>query len=276
MRSSDLNFGRVIDGGLIKFGDVPFKENKEDFDRETFNGFRCIEPPQDGVHDGEHILFAGCSITWGEGLLKEETWPYLAYQEISKSKKNSGYFNIGFPGLSISQICFWLFKYFDRYGNPDTIFLLLPTPDRFITAFGDADPQLGGALLDEGNTKNINATKLVVRHYSLEIYSMLEAYCLSNGIRLITSTWSSESSEKRDMHLTTTDLLKNTKFFKPLNSLNSGYDIVKFAYEYIDNVNPKTKLFARDNSHPGEPQQAFYAYFMLKQYFGEEYVNPWF
>lgn len=276
MKSNNLNFGRVIDGGLIDFETVPFNKDKKDFDRETFNGFRCDTPPEDKIHEGSHILFAGCSITWGEGLFKEETWPYLAYQEIAKVEKTSGFFNIGFPGLSITQICFWLFKYFDTYGNPDTLFLFLPTPDRFITAFGDGHPQLGGALLEEGEANTLSSTKLVCRHYSLEVYKMLEIYCLSNNIRLITSSWSSESHDQKDMNVSTQDLLKNEKFFKPIGSPETEHDMARFSYEYINRVGPKTGVLARDNSHPGEPQQAFYAYFMLKQYFGEDYGNPWF
>ena len=47
-------------------------------------------------HKNKHILFAGCSNTFGEGVEYEKTWAYRLYKEISKERlikvENSHYF----------------------------------------------------------------------------------------------------------------------------------------------------------------------------------------
>ena len=77
-------------------------------------------------HDGKHILFAGCSNTFGLGNFLEDVWSYKVYKEIEKNEKVSGYFNIGSPGATISEISYQIFVYCKDYGYPDTVFINLP------------------------------------------------------------------------------------------------------------------------------------------------------
>ena len=72
------------------------------------------------THEGLHIVFSGCSNTWGTGLNK-----------ILKENPCSGYFNLGILGTSVASQIINLFKYFKEYGNPDIIFINFPDLLRF-------------------------------------------------------------------------------------------------------------------------------------------------
>jgi hypothetical protein len=99
-------------------------------DMYSFNSHGYRSEEFSDTHEGLHVLFAGCSITFGEGLFLEDTWPKLVYDELSKTNTMSGFFNIGTRGASRSYVMYQIEKYIDRYGCPDIIFVNFPDPYR--------------------------------------------------------------------------------------------------------------------------------------------------
>jgi len=82
------------------------------------------------VHDGQHILFSGCSETEGAGANIEHAWSKILYDKISQKIKCSGFFNLAKSGWGYSRIISNCLTYFKKYGNPDIIFILLPNSGR--------------------------------------------------------------------------------------------------------------------------------------------------
>ena len=75
-------------------------------------------------HSGKHILFAGCSHTFGQGNLLKDVWSHKLYEELEGEK--SGFFNLGTPGATYSEIAGQVLSYIAYYGVPDIVFILLP------------------------------------------------------------------------------------------------------------------------------------------------------
>ena len=128
-------------------------------------GYRCDDFIE--KHDKKHILFSGCSMTVGNGLEESETWAKMLYEELNKNNEYSGYFNLAISGYSVAKIIYNLFKYFKLFENPETIFLLLPPIDR----------------------KDIFYKDSVCEEMFFYNYLMLEQYCYSNKIKLISTFW---------------------------------------------------------------------------------------
>jgi hypothetical protein len=122
-------------------------------------------------HSGMHILFAGCSNTYGLGTDLENLWAKKVYNKIKETQEVSTYNNIGFNAGSIIEIVFHIFRYIERFGNPDVIFVLLPERDRDDEFF-----------FDEHEVKYSDS-------FNLSIYHALEVFCRSSNIKLISSTW---------------------------------------------------------------------------------------
>lgn len=78
------------------------------------------------VHEGKHILFAGCSETEGLGHKLENTWAHQVYSKINESEKISGFFNIGVRALSITAINRQIINYIMMYGKPNSLFVNYP------------------------------------------------------------------------------------------------------------------------------------------------------
>ena len=72
--------------------------DQDDSVRYYFNslGYRSDEFTK--FHDGEHILFAGCSETEGMGGALESCWSYMTYKKLSETKNVSGFFNLSKGG----------------------------------------------------------------------------------------------------------------------------------------------------------------------------------
>ena len=92
------------------------------------NNFRCEEFKKN--HKDTHILFSGCSVTYGQGLLEDEIWAKKLYNKIKQEIPVSGFFNLGVVGIGICDIVANIFKYIDNFGKPDLIFILLPPIQR--------------------------------------------------------------------------------------------------------------------------------------------------
>ena len=229
--------------------------------------FRCDEFTD--KHEGEHVLFSGCSVTYGVGLYTKELWSYKIYQMIKATKSVSGYYNLGTPGTSVMDICANIMKYIANYGKPDAIFLDLPDLNRFY-----AIPKEEGIIqsMDRMSLEQIyNALPNWIRHgtyngrptpevevtkiHTYNYLKFLEQYCEEAGIKLYIFSYVMETTA----FLKTTDL-------KRLFDFNND-SIVDELYEYSQkNKTDEYFLIARDKRHHGTAFHDAWAKLMYDAY----------
>jgi hypothetical protein len=123
-----------------------YKLNKYGFRSEEFTS----------SHEGRHVVFAGCSYTYGDSVFLEDSWTYKLYLDIAKKEKLSGYFNLGNPGSSTKESVDKIFSYIELFGNPDVIFLLMPSAERDFRKNSYEDLYLStNRLIEHCNNNNI-------------------------------------------------------------------------------------------------------------------------
>jgi len=177
------------------------------------NNFRSEEFVKE--HDGKHILFAGCSNTFGEGIEYEKAWAHRMYQKIKETEKLSGYFNLGVCGASIFEILVNLNRYIQKYSFPDVIFLLLPEIERDIRYF---------------NSPRVSLTSIIC-----ELYSEFELLCKTNNTKLFATSWLNLDEELFAAKYSTQE-----KFFQ-IKTVNNVY-LKDTFYENIAGVNPYEQI----------------------------------
>lgn len=152
---------------LIEQGGVWLKNDYGIDYKLNSRNLRCDEFKRD--HNGEHIIFAGCSNTFGVGTEYEDTWAYQVYNEISKVKDVSGYYNLGLNAGTAMESILQIFAYIKEFSVPDTIFLFLPELERDDAFFF---------------YPHEHTDEFVVR-----LYGILDLFCKLSGTKLITSSW---------------------------------------------------------------------------------------
>jgi hypothetical protein len=263
---------------LVKY---PFSKKLFGFNTEDSYGyemrnsmaFRCDEFSKD--HDGKHILFSGCSVTFGSGLELKETWAHKLYSKISEKEKVSGYYNLGVPGTGIFFMVSNLFKYFNKYGNPDIIFLNLTDLLRFygVDEFGpdikrpfifkDIVDLLSKKVYHDQNWDTEQDESHFARWVNYYDYIlMLEAYCKTNNIQLFIFSYSSATTET----LRKVDI---DSFY----DINPTYIIDQLIEYAADNKVDKYFLTARDGAHEGHGLHTRWAEKMFDLYTEESNVN---
>lgn len=181
------------------------KYDKHNSVRYYFNslGFRSDEFTDS--HNGEHVLFAGCSETEGVGGNIESCWSYMVYEKLSEAKKLSGFFNLSRSGWGHDVIIPNIIEYISKYGKPDKIYMLLPNLSRDFEWKGiDSEEEVyiystktpyflnEKIILSDGTKREKQSLeeqrKLIVKF--IVLIKLFEEYCLSNDIELVWSTWS--------------------------------------------------------------------------------------
>jgi hypothetical protein len=210
-------------------------------------GFRSEEFKK--THNEKHVVFSGCSYTFGTGVGFDDTWSKVTYEKINNKIKCSGYFNLGVPGSSLFHAITDLFKYFKEYGNPDIIFLNIPDLVRLYS-------------FDKKTKKIINSfyneeSKSVLYLLAYQYYFMLDQYCKENNIQLYSFSW--RFSEQED----TDDFIKSKieKFDTFYNySIN---DLLLFVIGHKDkNKNTKFLDLGSDGEHLGISYHAYWGNFI--------------
>ena len=245
----------------------PFPVNKD--------MFRSNEFSRD--HSGKHILFSGCSVTYGVGLYTTETWSYKIYEQIKEKEAVSGYFNLGKPGTSVMDIISNIFKYIGLYGAPDVIFLDLPDLNRHYSIRDDTKDFIKGSIGEiEDKTLtgffhgmyrgNPNIRNQEIRIYVYQYITMLEQYCKDMGIELYIFSYVDGTNQ----FLERTDI----ESMKYLNNQK----IVEQIYEYAEQNKKSIDdyfLTARDNQHHGWGYHDIWAGIMFNEYLegGGRYVR---
>lgn len=276
MGSNKNRLGLEVRGYLVDFPTSIIGQNnvwlKNNYGIEYFlnsDGLRSDEFKKD--HDGEHIIFAGCSNTFGKGTEYKDTWAYQVYEEISQTRKTSGYYNLGLNAGTIIEIIFQIFAYISKYGKPDTIFLFLPEVERddefFIFPNKHTDPMV------------------------FRIYDMLDKFCKVSNTKLIASTWivnypsmwdslkqnktvhgnfpqKLERSEVRNEETMFDPFTKNFTSFKMLDNKKFIQDVFEYSLDHKDDPN---LYVAKDTGrHFGSSIHYAWKKQFLERYFDEK------
>lgn len=184
----------------------------------------------------EDILFIGCSETYGVGIKYSDLW---AKKVRDKINKDLPFYNLGLIACSSEEIIYNLFKYLKRYGNPGTIFFLMPE------TFRGFEPTL--------ELSNFRVT---------QFYHILEMYCQMNNIKLISSSWEVEPVKGSESSIN--DLFDG--MFDTFHKLD------KEAYSYLINdfmeKNPRTEnaFMSKDKMHMGVALHDAISNFMYMHY----------
>lgn len=203
-------------------------------------------------HDGKHILFSGCSNTFGFGLNKEEMWSKILYDKINKDIKCSGYFNLSAPGGGIQIIISNLFKYFKEFGNPDYIFLNLPEHVRFMAYI----KELKSYTKITFETKDVELEQFFsIINY--QYYLMLEQYCRANNIKLYSTSWIVGNPKNE-----TKDFFSSFETFYFVDPKKMLEDVLKDEKKY----NLEYYFYARDKAHKGAGYNIWLANFVYDIY----------
>ena len=197
-----------------------------DFYKTNSMGFRCDEFQQ--VHKETHILFAGCSITFGEAVPPDYVWAKKLYNKISLELGASGYYNVGTPGTSISEVVEAIRAYIDNFGEPDYIFCLLPNIERD-----------GGAGVQD----------------IIELESMASS-------KFFIATWDRNFSKERAK---SNDPRNQIKSMHQISQQESTEAVYNFERSY-NGLYKDFCIRGLDDSHPGLGEQDFYANFFYNLY----------
>lgn len=166
--------------------------------------FRCDDFKSE--HAGKHIVFSGCSQTEGVGGNIETTWPHIVYENIKNKLDGDGFFNLSKAGWGWQKIVTNLLIYFDRYGFPDYLFVLLPDVCRFY----DWDPREQEWVYTQRryqhlanfvNEEDIHSKFATIEEHKKAFidfvmgWKVFVAYCNLNNIKLLWSCWDYVESE---------------------------------------------------------------------------------
>ncbi len=234
-------------------------------------------------HEGKHILFSGCSNSYGVGLYNNEIWPWIVYNKIKEKEKVSGYYNLAITGIGTFNIVADIFKYIDTYSKPDTIFINLPNLSRFYSMpiykdrvldftkefnFLKTFPSWHHTVPSNAEDDNIRPKsawaeqKPVEKHhlihaerfiYVYQYLMMLETFCKANNIELY--IFSHNLSTNWFLDQTDLDSFKNISRTK--NDIKLTNDLM---FEYISlNKNDNFTITSRDGVHEGTAYQYAWA-----------------
>jgi hypothetical protein len=234
-----------------------------DHDMYKYNkyGFRSDEFNSDITK--KHILFAGCSETEGIGNEFEDVWAKKLYEKIKLNENLDGYFNIGKAGLSCSMIIKNIFNYIKLFGKPETLFVIFPDHNRFLSwsienenythLFLAANKDVAKKLFDKSKiyTKSEKEIDIKINQFYNELMiTILNDFCKINNIKLYWSSWNRNCYE---------DFSKTYDI--------DGYLDIYNTDEYIKDAKI-SELKAKDHSHLGT---AFHT--MWAEIFYEKYIN---
>lgn len=206
-----------------------FKEDNQWIKEKEMNNLNFRSENFINIHQDLHVIFSGCSQTFGVGLLEEELWAKNLYTFLNNKRKCSGYFNLATPGGSIGHIVVNIFKYCKNFGNPNIVFINLPNTCRIYNYDENKKIIQDGRFPDD----NIDFFDVI----SYQYYFILEQYCNKNNIKLFSFSW----------HKNTNELM--SKYFNTFINISEN-DITEYMLEkYKDNY--QNVRFARDRAHSG-------------------------
>lgn len=169
------------------------------------------------------IVGLGCSFTYGDGVMGSTTWG-----EILADKMNLTYHNISGSGRSTMWAISNFFSYVNQFGNPKIVVALFPEftriqvasqPTHMITKNMPEEKKKEGTIIRYALYERFNEGQKYFKlpvvaeeifpsetafDVSLQYIKMLEAYCNSNNIKLLWSTWMKLQQEWLEKNITKT------------------------------------------------------------------------
>lgn len=211
-------------------------------------------------NDKTNILFAGCSVTFGHYLPENYTWPHHVYNNLKSLDIDLGPLNIvSFPGASGPKIVYNIFKYFNNYGIPDYLLILMPDMFRHYGPEKDAKSFYPSVPYRDGDkvTESLNPFSRIYEFQ--QFYRMLEIVCNLLNVKLYCTSWSNSANNIMvDFNFKTYERIHyNDKSI--VDSLDPSYLKLYDKDFYIT---------AADGMHPG-----FFPQYTYAQYFIEKVKN---
>ena len=246
------------------------KYDQDDSVRYYFNslGYRSDEFTE--FHDGEHILFAGCSETEGWGGNLDSCWSHMVYKKLSETKKISGFFNLSRAGWGHDVIIANIIEYIKTYGKPSKIYILFPNFSRSFNWSGwDNEQEIYEYIVKTNyyspNDVVLPSGKLVERQGLKEqresivkfinLVKLFEEYCISNNIKLMWSTYVPEDEENYN----------NLKVFKNFIKMSDTKESILNSDHILSKAKNKEKnLLIKRDGHSGY----FYHYWWSQRFLG--------
>lgn len=214
---------------------LPYKEFKKWVaDPKEFNSKNYRSHEFTKNHLGKmHVLFSGCSVTFGDGLFLEEVWSYKLWKSLGTT---SGYFSLAMQGNNIPNIVFEIMKYCSIYGKPDMIVLNLPDIYRSFKPHSHDNKMFMFYCLADPVPKESKEASLMLEVQAFQAYKMLELFCDSNDIPLYSFSWSAD-----------TENLLGDGEFKTFFKLDKD-EMSTMVYDYANKMkeNSEFALDARD------------------------------
>lgn len=244
--------GVIDSGGARQMNGVEIKRNRF--------GYRSDEFTTN--HDGQHILFTGCSQTFGVGLELEEMWSYKLHKKISAHTKTSGYFNLSWPGTSLKNITLLITQYIEEFGKPDIIFLNMPDIARHY-AYDPSQDIIRSAMVANDRAK-INKDSGIFKEFEMSFFVdllVLQKLCKLGGINLISTTWVSQNNELSPVHF-----MREHYMFDSFVSY-SQKDLISHCAGYMSQFpEDEYAIIARDNGHEGTAVNDFWTNMLYEEY----------
>jgi len=227
--------------------------DQDDSVRYYFNslGYRSDEFTK--FHDGEHVLFAGCSETEGVGGNLDQCWAYITYKKLSDAGKISGFFNLSRSGWGHDVIIANIMQYINTYGKPSKIYMLLPNLSRGFEWDGLNDQEeiyyhsqktpyffFNNTTLGDGTVRDRQSLEdqRITMVSFVNLLKLFEEYCISNKIELVWSTWCAPDGIN----------YKNLNVFKNFIQMEETTEIVSKGKNLFDNemYSKKNLIYKRD------------------------------
>jgi hypothetical protein len=271
---NEIDYIKQEDGYLHKM--ETGKINEDNIDKDIFYkynslGFRSDEFTKN--HEGNHILFAGCSETEGLGGNLESCWPKMVYDEISKNEKTSGFYNLGRAMWGWQNIIINVLLYIQKYNKPDNIFILFPNIGRQLIWDKESTQEFNAeiynlfvALANYSSVEHmpIKQNKITIReqrdlfiNFCLSM-KLLEKICKENNINLYWSTWDIEDLES----------FKNIKIFNNLIETFKFESYIKYNFEeFTETIKNRKDWLRKRDGHNGYGQHFIWKNNFLKAYY---------
>jgi len=241
--------------GIIDGPEIIYKINSDGFRSKHFKEFNTKY---------KNILFAGCSITFGEGLPEDLTW----YKRLSVELGLDSFYNIASTGASTRLIVKNILTFIRKYGAPDVIFALLPNFARDIGYDTISGKMINCVVHPQwvAGPKKFITQKIYTLNYkeeygaftAIENIRVLEDICKLNNIKLIWSTWDNSASDVFSQ-LNFNNYLDGSHYF--------SFDGTGKSFVAGDNFNnlPYWDI-AQDGIHPGSGWNKTVADNFIKEY----------
>lgn len=194
-----------------------------------------------------NILFAGCSSTFGHSISEKYVWTKKLYNSIVV--KNKGPFHsIGIPGAGIERVVHNIIKYCNKFGNPDYIFIAHADFTREVLYKSETDEFINKIHINynTNSLKSENDFDFYLMYKFQIFYRILEIYCSSHNIKLISSSWDSITIDRA------LRIFPNTFINKTLVLSEHAKN---FNYDEVDKQDYDLLAIARDERHPGIIEQ---------------------